>query len=220
MTTDTTSNRSDPQAAGEKFLALNSGNLAAYLEGCVKCGQCATACHFYEVTGDPKYKRAAMDAIRYNFDHFQDSGGLLAMGHHRFIDLAKDDWGGDTGKGNAHELKLNFLGPGGHPEPHKNSRRDNLEQKFRPRVAPPQVVPDTYHDKKKTCNKQKTEVSVLLVSDYKTLAWPTDPDRVARPEEQEHETGEKSDEDSDSTDRNDRGSVDLAIVGVVDPAHF
>jgi len=46
------------QAAGEKFLALNSGNLAAYLESCVKCANCATACHFYEVTGDPKYTPA------------------------------------------------------------------------------------------------------------------------------------------------------------------
>jgi len=48
----------NPQAAARKFLALNSGNLAAYLEACVKCGQCATACHFYEVTGDPKYTPA------------------------------------------------------------------------------------------------------------------------------------------------------------------
>jgi Fe-S oxidoreductase len=46
------------QAAANKFLALNSGNLAAYLESCVRCGQCATACHFYEVTGDPKYTPA------------------------------------------------------------------------------------------------------------------------------------------------------------------
>ena len=48
----------NPQAAAKKFLALNSGNLAAYLEGCVHCGQCATACHFYEVTGDPRYTPA------------------------------------------------------------------------------------------------------------------------------------------------------------------
>ena len=48
----------NPQAAARKFLALNSGNLAAYLEACVHCGQCATACHFYEVTGDPKYTPA------------------------------------------------------------------------------------------------------------------------------------------------------------------
>ena len=46
------------QAAANKFLTLNSGNLAAYLESCVKCGNCATACHFYEVTGDPKYTPA------------------------------------------------------------------------------------------------------------------------------------------------------------------
>jgi len=46
------------QAAANKFLALNSANLAAYLETCVHCGQCASACHFYEVTGDPKYTPA------------------------------------------------------------------------------------------------------------------------------------------------------------------
>jgi Fe-S oxidoreductase len=48
----------NPEAAAKKFLALNSGNLAAYLESCVHCGQCATACHFYEVTGNPKYTPA------------------------------------------------------------------------------------------------------------------------------------------------------------------
>ena len=48
----------NPQTAAKKFLTLNSGNLAAYLEACVHCGQCATACHFYEVTGDPKYTPA------------------------------------------------------------------------------------------------------------------------------------------------------------------
>jgi len=58
MTTDATSTISAAQAAGNKFLALNSGNLAAYMESCVRCGQCATACHFYEVTGDPKYTPA------------------------------------------------------------------------------------------------------------------------------------------------------------------
>jgi ferredoxin len=58
MSSDATSTISDAQAAGNKFLALNSGNLAAYMESCVRCGQCATACHFYEVTGDPKYTPA------------------------------------------------------------------------------------------------------------------------------------------------------------------
>lgn len=46
------------QAAANKFLALVSGNLGAYLEACVHCGQCAEACHFYEVTGDPRYTPA------------------------------------------------------------------------------------------------------------------------------------------------------------------
>ena len=50
--------RNDAQAAADRFLALNSGNLASYLESCVRCGLCATACHFYEVTGDPKYTPA------------------------------------------------------------------------------------------------------------------------------------------------------------------
>jgi Fe-S oxidoreductase len=56
---NTTSNQvSDAQAAANRFLALNSGNLAAYLEACIHCGQCATACHFYEATKDPKYTPA------------------------------------------------------------------------------------------------------------------------------------------------------------------
>jgi len=55
---DAMTNNQAAQAAANKFLALMSGNLAAYLESCVKCGNCATACHFYEVTGDPKYTPA------------------------------------------------------------------------------------------------------------------------------------------------------------------
>jgi Fe-S oxidoreductase len=58
MTHDTMNHHTDAQVVGNKFLALNSGNIAAYLEACVHCGQCATACHFYEVTGDPKYTPA------------------------------------------------------------------------------------------------------------------------------------------------------------------
>ena len=49
---------SSAQAAADRFLTLNSGNLAAYLESSVKCGNCATVCHFYEVTNDPKYTPA------------------------------------------------------------------------------------------------------------------------------------------------------------------
>ena len=28
---------------------------ALYMESCIHCGMCAEACHFYEVTKDPKY---------------------------------------------------------------------------------------------------------------------------------------------------------------------
>lgn len=46
------------QAAANKFLALSSGNMGAYMEACLHCGVCAEACHFYEVTGDPRYTPA------------------------------------------------------------------------------------------------------------------------------------------------------------------
>jgi Fe-S oxidoreductase len=46
------------EAAANKFLTQISGNLGAYMEACVKCGLCATACHFYEVTQDPKHTPA------------------------------------------------------------------------------------------------------------------------------------------------------------------
>jgi Fe-S oxidoreductase len=48
----------DVQAAANKFLAQISGNLGAYMESCVHCGMCASACHFYEVTQDPRYTPA------------------------------------------------------------------------------------------------------------------------------------------------------------------
>ena len=44
---------SDAQAAANKFLALNSGNLAAALEAFPLACPCATACHFDDLTGDP-----------------------------------------------------------------------------------------------------------------------------------------------------------------------
>lgn len=46
------------EAAANKFLSLIGGNMGAYLEGCLHCGHCAEACHFYEVTGDPRYTPA------------------------------------------------------------------------------------------------------------------------------------------------------------------
>jgi len=46
------------KAATNKFLAQISGNLGAYMEACLHCGACADACHFYEVTKDPRYTPA------------------------------------------------------------------------------------------------------------------------------------------------------------------
>lgn len=44
----------DVDAAIEKFKALTGSHVAAYLDACVHCGQCAQACHFHEVTQDPR----------------------------------------------------------------------------------------------------------------------------------------------------------------------
>ncbi len=43
------------QMAIDHFLNGIGAQVAAYLDACVHCGQCAEACHFYEVTGDPRY---------------------------------------------------------------------------------------------------------------------------------------------------------------------
>lgn len=48
----------DTQAAADKFLASIGASIAPYLEGCVHCGQCASACHFHEVSGDPRHTPA------------------------------------------------------------------------------------------------------------------------------------------------------------------
>jgi len=37
------------------FLEVTDSVLASYLENCVHCGECAHACHFHLVTGDPRY---------------------------------------------------------------------------------------------------------------------------------------------------------------------
>ena len=45
-------------AAADTFISLAGAHIAPYLEACVHCGQCAEACHFHEVTGDPRYTPA------------------------------------------------------------------------------------------------------------------------------------------------------------------
>lgn len=57
------------------------------------------------LTGDPKYKDAAKAAIKYNFDCFADSSGLLMWGGHRFIDLENLEKSGLEDKSYFHELK-------------------------------------------------------------------------------------------------------------------
>ncbi|WP_343079206.1 (Fe-S)-binding protein [Ostreiculturibacter nitratireducens] len=46
------------QGAIDKFLALTGSHVASYLDACIHCGQCSQACHFHEVTRDPKYTPA------------------------------------------------------------------------------------------------------------------------------------------------------------------
>jgi Fe-S oxidoreductase len=44
----------DVAGAVAKLDALTTSHVAAYLDACVHCGQCAQACHFHEATQDPR----------------------------------------------------------------------------------------------------------------------------------------------------------------------
>jgi Fe-S oxidoreductase len=44
----------DARVAAKEFVAQASRDAAFQLEACVHCGQCADACHFHQVTGDPR----------------------------------------------------------------------------------------------------------------------------------------------------------------------
>ncbi|HHI82748.1 MAG TPA: (Fe-S)-binding protein [Rhizobiales bacterium] len=43
------------QNAIDKFIDFADADVAAYVESCVHCGECAEACHFYLGTKDPRY---------------------------------------------------------------------------------------------------------------------------------------------------------------------
>jgi Fe-S oxidoreductase len=45
----------DARRAAQEFVAQMNRDAAFQLEACVRCGQCADACHFYIVTRDPRY---------------------------------------------------------------------------------------------------------------------------------------------------------------------
>ncbi|MDE2561512.1 MAG: (Fe-S)-binding protein [Sphingomonadales bacterium] len=48
----------DADAAARVFLGQTEEHMVSYLEACVHCGMCAEACHFHEVTGNPRYTPA------------------------------------------------------------------------------------------------------------------------------------------------------------------
>jgi len=65
------------------------------------------------LTGDPRYRDAALEALRYAFDHLrygtQNHGGLLAWGGHLAYNATDDVFAGNPGgKGRIHELKCFF----------------------------------------------------------------------------------------------------------------
>jgi pectate lyase len=55
------------------------------------------------ITGDPKYKQAAMDAIRYVFENLRSPNGLLYWGSHAAYNATAD-----KPRSRVHELKLNY----------------------------------------------------------------------------------------------------------------
>jgi len=55
------------------------------------------------ITGDPKYRKSAMQAIEYTFRHLRSTNGLIYWGHVAAYDASSDKvWG------NAHCLKLDY----------------------------------------------------------------------------------------------------------------
>jgi pectate lyase len=60
------------------------------------------------LTGDPRYRAVAKAQFAYHFAHFQDVGGLMQWGGHRFVDLRTLAVVGPSGKDMVHELKNVF----------------------------------------------------------------------------------------------------------------
>ncbi|QHB34425.1 pectate lyase [Yersinia canariae] len=58
-----------------------------------------------QLSGDPRYQRRAEDIVRYHFQNYQDSSGLLYWGGHRFVDLKTLQPEGPSEKEMVHELK-------------------------------------------------------------------------------------------------------------------
>ena len=58
------------------------------------------------ITGDAKYRQAAMEATEYAFEHLRSPNGLLYWGHTTAYDAKADNICGSTNKG--HDLKLDY----------------------------------------------------------------------------------------------------------------
>ena len=60
-----------------------------------------------QLTGEPKYKDAYKEVLRYFFAKYQTVSGTLSMGHHRCIDLVEDKYDGDDWPAGdrGHEMK-------------------------------------------------------------------------------------------------------------------
>ncbi len=59
------------------------------------------------LTGEPRYRQAAEDAVRYHFEHLAAECGLLRWGGHQFVDLRTLEPVGHF-DADCHELKCNY----------------------------------------------------------------------------------------------------------------
>ncbi|NIP97612.1 MAG: hypothetical protein GWO24_30945, partial [Akkermansiaceae bacterium] len=62
------------------------------------------------LTGDPNYKEAYQECLRYCFEHHAVPNGLLHMGHHRWVNLRTDHRDGNDWPpgGSGHEMKRDY----------------------------------------------------------------------------------------------------------------
>ncbi len=76
----------------------HQGNLSRFLVG------------LSHLTGDPKYKEAYKDSLRYYFKHYATPNGLLHMGHHRWVNVKTDHYDGDDQPPghSGHEMKRDY----------------------------------------------------------------------------------------------------------------
>ena len=61
-----------------------------------------------QVTGDPRYKRVAVEITRYAVDHLRHESGLFYWGGHSAIDLVTEQKVGEGRNGGKHELKRHY----------------------------------------------------------------------------------------------------------------